>query len=50
MRHLTEILFADMMGYTVLIKDNEFIAIEKRKRLKEVLDKTIPRFKFAIRY
>ncbi|MEP6648124.1 MAG: adenylate/guanylate cyclase domain-containing protein, partial [Saprospiraceae bacterium] len=44
MRQLAAILFADMTGYTALIQENEYIAIEKRKRLKEVLENTIPRF------
>lgn len=44
MRQLVAILFADMMGYTALMQENEHLARLKRKRLKEVLDASIDKF------
>jgi TolB-like protein/class 3 adenylate cyclase/Tfp pilus assembly protein PilF len=37
MRQLVAILFADMVGYTALMQEDEHHATSKRKRLKEVL-------------
>jgi TolB-like protein/Flp pilus assembly protein TadD len=44
MRQLAAILFADMAGYTALMQDNELLARQKRKHMKEVLDGSIPQF------
>jgi len=44
MRQLAAILFADMVGYTTLMQENEQLARLKRKRLKEVLETTVSRF------
>src|SRR5580765_3470662 len=44
MRQLAAILFADMVGYTTLMQENEQLAHLKLKRLKEVLEATISRF------
>jgi TolB-like protein/Tfp pilus assembly protein PilF len=42
MRHLAAILFADMPAYTALMQQNERLAKDKRRRLKEVLEKSVP--------
>jgi adenylate cyclase len=44
MRQLAAILFADMTGYTAVMQENEQLASTRRKRLKEVLDLSIPQF------
>ncbi len=44
MRQLAAILFADMTGYTALMQQNEELARQKRRRLKEVLESTIEQF------
>ena len=41
MRQLAAILFADMTGYTALMQDNEYLARQKRKRFKDVLEAAI---------
>lgn len=38
MRQLAAIMFSDMAGYTALMQQNEQLAKEKRRRLKEVLE------------
>jgi len=44
MRKLAAIMFSDMSGYTALMQQNEQLAREKRRRLKEVLEKTAAEF------
>lgn len=44
MRQLASIMFTDMAGFTALMQLNEQAAIEKRRRLKEVLEKSIPAY------
>ncbi len=44
MRQLAAILFADMTGYTALMQENEELARQKRKRLKEVLEANIEQY------
>ena len=44
MRQLAAILFADMTGYTAMVQENEQLAREKRKRLKEVLESAMHQF------
>ena len=44
MRQLAAIMFLDMEGYTALMQDNEQLARQKRKRLKEVLDTSVSQF------
>ena len=44
MRQLAAIMFADMAGYTALMQQNEQMAIEKRRRLKEVLEASLSLF------
>jgi len=42
MRQLAAIMFSDMSGYTALMQQNEQLAITKRRRLKEVLETSVP--------
>src|SRR5687768_5910327 len=44
MRQLAAIMFADMAGYTALMQQNEQQALEKRRRLKEVLEASLSLF------
>ena len=44
MRQLVAIVFADMVGYTAMMQENEQMARLKRSRFKEILDKAFDRF------
>lgn len=44
MRQLAAIVFADMTGFTALMQENEHLALEKRKRMKEVLESSIEKY------
>ncbi len=41
MRQLAAIMFSDMSGYTALVQQNEQLAKDKRRRLKEVLEVSV---------
>src|SRR3954454_24170492 len=41
MRQLAAIMFSDMYGYTALMQQNEQLAKDKRRRLKEVLEASV---------
>ena len=41
MRQLAAIMFSDMTGYTALMQQNERLAKDKRRRLKEVLERSV---------
>jgi adenylate cyclase len=41
MRQLAAIMFSDMSGYTALMQQNEQLAKERRRRLKEVLEASV---------
>src|SRR4051812_38909037 len=44
MRQLAAIMFSDMYGYTALMQQNEQLAKDKRRRLKEVLETSVSGF------
>jgi adenylate cyclase len=41
MRQLAAIMFSDMSGYTALMQQNEQLAKDKRRRLKDVLETSV---------
>jgi TolB-like protein/Flp pilus assembly protein TadD len=44
MRQLAAIMFSDMFGYTALMQQNEQLAKEKHRKLKEVLETSVSSF------
>jgi adenylate cyclase len=44
MRKLAAIMFSDMYGFTALMQQNEQLAKRKQKRLRQVLENSIPAF------
>jgi hypothetical protein len=41
MRQLTAIMFADIMGYTAMMQENEVQAMRSREKFRKALDREI---------
>lgn len=48
MRQLVAIVFADMVGYTALMQENEQLARQKRGRVKEIFEESLQKFQGKI--